>query len=236
MKDFIQGKILFLCKFCDHSFRSSRLLWYHKKTQHLNEITQNFHLSKKQYLQKGELIFSLTHDSGKLKQVYKCDLCNKSYAMHHHLFWHTLTHLEEGHQCHLCSYQCNSHSSLKSHMNSKHYITETFHCDQCGKSFSSKRYLAKHKLRHLGLKFTCEICGAQFTQKDNLKYHQRIHTGNTIKCDFCGKRFIEKQSLLKHMTSCAHKFSEPLYSYNINNDDSFKIIDSQMVLSLDNLM
>ena len=42
-------------------------------------------------------------------------------------------------------------------------------CSQCGKEFSQKGYVVKHKREvHEGIKFPCRQCGKQFSSKENI--------------------------------------------------------------------
>ena len=47
-------------------------------------------------------------------------------------------------------------------------------CRQCGKQFSQKSDLGKHKRGvHDGAKYPCGLCGQQFSKKGNLNEHKR---------------------------------------------------------------
>ena len=48
-------------------------------------------------------------------------------------------------------------------------------CRQCGKQFSQKGHLARHKRAlHEGVKYPCGQCGLQFSQKGYLARHHRL--------------------------------------------------------------
>ncbi|CAI9552040.1 unnamed protein product, partial [Staurois parvus] len=54
-----------------------------------------------------------------------------------------------------------------------------YHCSECDKTFTSKRYLIIHQRVHTGEKpYQCSECDNKaFTVKSSLLTHQRIHTG-----------------------------------------------------------
>ncbi|XP_074786561.1 LOW QUALITY PROTEIN: uncharacterized protein LOC141972566 [Athene noctua] len=75
-----------------------------------------------------------------------------------------------------------------------------YKCEQCGKVFTWKRSLRRHRLIHTGEKpFKCQDCGKRFRQRDSLRMHQRRHTKEEpYLCTTCGKRFSFKTSLIMH--------------------------------------
>ena len=96
-------------------------------------------------------------------------------------------------------------ASLESHKRSAH--TEIV-CDICGKHFSQKANLLKHKLIHANKKpFECKTCGKAFRQKANLQRHEQIHDKErkTVNCQNCQKTFRCPWSLKQHMKIYACK-------------------------------
>ncbi|XP_055757269.1 zinc finger protein 180-like isoform X2 [Salvelinus fontinalis] len=90
---------------------------------------------------------------------------------------------------------------LRKH-HSKHSTTsKTTHiCRDCGKSFSIKKDLTRHKLTHTGEKpFSCGDCGKNFSQKGDLGRHILTHTGEKpFSCGDCGKKFNCHWLLTRH--------------------------------------
>lgn len=51
-----------------------------------------------------------------------------------------------------------------------------FGCGFCGKAFSRKEHLIRHKVSHTGKReYKCEICNKTFSRKDNLLKHKKTH-------------------------------------------------------------
>ena len=76
--------------------------------------------------------------------------------------------------------------------------------DECGKSFTTKKNLTRHKNGHLIGKFTCLMCFSKFSSQRSLEDHNKEVHGKTLAspeafiCDVCGKNFMAKRSLQEH--------------------------------------
>ncbi|XP_056405406.1 oocyte zinc finger protein XlCOF7.1-like isoform X2 [Hyla sarda] len=99
--------------------------------------------------------------------------------------------------------ECGKCFTQKSFLH-KHKKTHTgkkpFSCSQCGKCFACKSYLVQHQRTHTGEKpFTCPECGKCFTHKSTLVQHQRNHRGEKpFSCQKCGKSYSKKSTLVDH--------------------------------------
>ncbi|KAG5835533.1 hypothetical protein ANANG_G00245030 [Anguilla anguilla] len=99
----------------------------------------------------------------------------------------------------------DTHSGLSfTHLNSVrdqvHPGKKAFRCTQCGRYFSHRNNLYRHRRIHTGEKpFTCVHCGKSFTQQSHLYEHKRIHTGERpFSCAVCGKSFTQQSNLKRH--------------------------------------
>ncbi|OCT63053.1 uncharacterized protein znf684.L [Xenopus laevis] len=76
----------------------------------------------------------------------------------------------------------------------------THDCEECGKSFTRKAELRKHKKKHIKRKsIKCEDCGRRFFYRSQFLIHRRVHTGERpYQCKECGAQFGHKCSLVIH--------------------------------------
>ncbi|XP_051777987.1 zinc finger protein 239-like isoform X3 [Erpetoichthys calabaricus] len=102
-----------------------------------------------------------------------------------------------------CSVECgrefSNRSALQKHKR-VHTGEKTYCCNECGKQFSCLSSLKDHTRVHTGEKpYCCNECGKQFSQKGNLQIHTRVHTGEKpYCCNECGKQFSCISSLKNH--------------------------------------
>lgn len=103
----------------------------------------------------------LTHHFGNNIQFsfvgrqFACDQCEKTYLRKAHLKTHKLS-VHQGirpHACDQCERRFFTAAVLLRHHLARHVhsVKNSFVCEQCSKSFPSKRYLKAHQRTHAGM-------------------------------------------------------------------------------------
>lgn len=101
-------------------------------------------------------------------------------------------------------------SILQCHINTVHSDVKPFSCDQCQRTFKTKRILKSHLQVHSDDKrHACEVCGKRFHRKESLSLHSSVHTGVlAFTCEYCHKGFRTKQLLTVSIRFPQLKFSK----------------------------
>lgn len=78
-------------------------------------------------------------------------------------------------------------------------------CPECGKSFTNKSALAKHRLIHSNeRKYACHLCDKSFKRQDHLNGHLQTHQDRkpfVCKAPGCDKSYCDSRSLKRHVES-----------------------------------
>lgn len=110
--------------------------------------------------------------------------------------------------CHLCNKIFKRSFHLKLHLERGHKKKESFQCEFCGKSLSSKhgfeKHLSGHKHNNKEPTHSCKTCTKLFSTDAALKHHMKNHT-KPYKCNNCGKGFAQEKSAKNHINSCLQK-------------------------------
>jgi len=134
---------------------------------------------------------------------YECDSCEKSFArsvtLREHLIWHTTKNVFSCNRCDrvftgkqalsLHDRHCRQEGGLARSLSEVYAPDRRVHCEVCGSTFVSHRYLQIHMCTHTGLMpYSCEFCGKLFARADTYQIHVRSHTGEKpYVCAICGK-------------------------------------------------
>ncbi|XP_055378287.1 zinc finger protein 493-like isoform X2 [Condylostylus longicornis] len=160
-------------------------------------------ICEKLFSNQGGLTVHMKIKHSIMKDPYKCSFCEKTFERKSRLEIHENAHLpsEERKQlsCPHCEKKFNSESGRWSHIHSVHDKKKAVICEECGKEFSTKHHLVKHKISHSQEKnLQCPHCPAKFKAKVGLTAHIEIH-GESFPCAICGVLLNTKQLLKKHM-------------------------------------
>ena len=78
-------------------------------------------------------------------------------------------------KCELCKYMTNRQNELQTHIKCVHDRLKEHQCNICGKTYSTMKYLKRHKHKD----YKCEFCSKSFSQAERLKNHtDKIHEGS----------------------------------------------------------
>ena len=88
--------------------------------------------------------------------------------------------------------------------------SDKYVCEQCQKTFSSKRNLSTHKQAiHEGVRYACDQCEYQATQQSSLTVHIKSkHEGAKHACDLCDYQATQQGNLRIHKECTCVKLFE----------------------------
>ncbi|KAL9873644.1 uncharacterized protein ACN2A1_013927 [Glossina fuscipes fuscipes] len=156
-----------------------------------------------------------------LKNIYKCQQCNHSFAHKITLDAH-VRKIHEGQKqpfkCDRCDKAYTFAGGLYTHIKEYHENeSRAFRCDypDCDRVYTAYITLQRHKrLKHSDTPpenlYVCEHCGATFNQSANLKYHMKTRhpteeqlaakaqIKERFECDVCQKLFHSRYTLKYH--------------------------------------
>lgn len=175
------------CEFCGQFFHRYAL-YRHRRDVH-NPIVCvcevcNTKFKSEEYLQRH-----MRYKHGASPKILKCDTCNETFRKEVSMRFH----------------QCTGTKAEPSQSEDKKV---TISCEICGKGFSRKQTLQKHKVlfhSQTGTIF-CNVCGRLFPTEADRNMHQSVctlkkrvqHSSNPIPCEICGKVLSRKGALQRH--------------------------------------
>ncbi|CAL1538112.1 unnamed protein product [Lymnaea stagnalis] len=165
------GEKPFICSLCGQGFsRNDKLL---------------AHIRKHKWRPPGE-------------ECHKCDICGLFFAQLSHVTQHKQVHAKDMRLfCDICGQSFYLQAHLDAHKETEHIFKKKRHfkarAPHSKSSFKRRMGPSFKKL------FKCIECGKAFSLRYQLTRHKRIHTNHKPhKCRQCGKEFIEKLVLIKH--------------------------------------
>ena len=144
--------------------------------------------------------------------VFTCDLCDASYPVRHSLSNHKrLKHGDAAQfNCTKCTYATTKKENLDQHVRSVHENVKVI-CNICGKNFSDKPNLNKHKRQKHPETLQTKRKATEYleTQPKRIKISQPESNDDTnklfLKCPICYKEFKELKNLISILSMSMKK-------------------------------
>ncbi|XP_055523269.1 transcription factor grauzone-like [Wyeomyia smithii] len=192
---------------CEHKFYKRSFLYQHAQ-YHENPDMFRCEPCKKTFISGLALKLHLdyTHVAEEEK-IYKCEICQASFAKHYHLTSHRMKHTsiaEKRFYCEPCDIAFRTNQSYRTHQHSKHGAAAKYVCDICARGFRQRSDLVTHQLSHSAegleqLKIQCEHCHKWMKNKKSIWTHRRIcQSSGPVACDICGKMAPNPEQLKSH--------------------------------------
>ena len=156
------------CKLCPETFAKRKQL-----VRHLVEHKENFLSLPKPNITKNETDFAtknFSDISGTHGNSLTEESCKDQSLKDPKFSVNDLEHVKPE-----CSVPMENREAMSiTDENIKESKPEELKCNECDRTFSTKRYLQNHSTIHTGDKpFVCQICQKGFTQKSNMNFHTR---------------------------------------------------------------
>lgn len=140
----------------------------------------------------------------RMKNKYKCDICEKNYTTSYNLKRHLALHTgEKQFICDICKKSFATKTHMKRHITVIHLQEKKYKCHTCNKCFSDLYYFKVHKTLHGNSKpYGCKYCKKSFTHNKFLAIHLRNHKLRK-ECTMCKtlrshKKWLEIHQKLHH--------------------------------------
>lgn len=178
-KHFYECQPRFACDFCNQLFNKKAEILDHIQTKHIQHPKLLCEICGKAFSSVGSVNAHMKrkHFSEKSAPVFgECPECGKKL----------------------------SSSSLKSHIWDVHKRTEPYVCNQCGKTFTTRKNFMRHvrSVHVVGRKYKCTIdgCDKALLTPESLREHIATHTGIPLyQCQYCEWSFKSAGNYYAHM-------------------------------------
>nr|XP_023659624.1 zinc finger and SCAN domain-containing protein 2-like isoform X2 [Paramormyrops kingsleyae] len=211
------GGLPFSCKACGLSFLRRKQLQLHLLTHpgvlSCPRCTAQFPAQSElvDHMQSCDQGGALGRPRGRNGGQLECEMCGHRCVTPEGLDLHRLSH--SGQTPLRCPFPACRRRFLTSAGLEEHVLTHCespsdpnsskprpFHCEHCGKDFTTASSLSVHLRIHTGERpYQCSQCGKRFRQIPHLRDHERLHSGaRPFSCAVCGKSFVLAARLVEH--------------------------------------
>lgn len=98
------------------------------------------------------------------------------------------------------------------------FLLSDFLCEDCGKSFVTKRNFELHKMSHDGPQIQCPDCPKRFNNINSFASHKDVHRNNKYVCNICNAEFGTRKGLWKHLSKFSMMENEKRIEYQTNSN------------------
>ena len=139
------------------------------------------------------------HETGKSMKQLSCKICQIVYENFKDFDKHNLEVHQIKPSCDICGKVFKQRKDLWNHKQ-EHKEEKTLSCEFCHIDFNSYTSFDTHNLKIHQINPSCDICGKVFSHRSDIRRHRRKHTGvkKTLKCQDCGRAFYEMFYLKRH--------------------------------------
>ena len=248
----------FICKQCNRRFKLSEDLDRHSQEKHGTYVKnrQKFEcrFCEKYFLSKDGLDHHIASVHEEKKYTCNEEDCQYEGKRLFNLEIHYKNiHIEGKHYCKICHENginkvFRKMFRLQAHIVNRHTKAANYDCTICGKLFTKKISLLRHKARgHIGDIFICSICNEKFTTKYKMKIHIKTdhkddyEQAKNFPCYYCSKfgvdtKFLTENFLADHVKKYHNKkaqkdqFIDHNYAKSLGDDSSSKRKTFEFVL------
>ncbi|XP_032528400.2 zinc finger protein 846-like [Danaus plexippus] len=155
------------------------------------------------------------HTSKTSGRLHTCTVCGETYNTQAALRTHMIKHIKRKFPCELCPSVYSSPYTLNQHMKTHNQVSETYYCETCNVSFTSRKGLMAHRrntLKHQQTLFECPICGRVCPNQRALASHiQAVHSSSKeYSCSMCSSSYTSRKSLVRHVGTHRNSTGGPL--------------------------
>lgn len=192
----LSDDLLYKCKFCEKSFKSSN-----KLEKHVILCDENPNVPKELKVVKKEVDIEKMALTVKGKKLYRCHYCTFITGGINSFKAHIQSHkrIEYLFFCKFCNVNLYNHIGLKKHFKQVHPGCKLYHCYFCSFSRQDKGNMIKHLRHHLS--YYCDYCHFGTNSYPIMKRHLFGHKkrNDFYKCYKCIFTCSTTEELASHM-------------------------------------